>query len=114
MTGTGATDYCAIFLQGASRQGATELVTTGLDAPADGYTVRIGDVEVDVRPNPDAGLADDFIGWSLKIDVEGRRAAVVSAASQVLRTAWTAGLKAVAAYDFEDDLPERGGYPRHR
>ncbi|RGD56695.1 hypothetical protein DR950_01820 [Kitasatospora xanthocidica] len=114
MTGTEDNDYCAVFVQGASRQDVTGLVAAALGVPADEYTVRFGDLELDIQPNPDAGLADEFVGWPLKIDVEGRRATMVDAVSRFLTAAWDAGYQAVAACDFESELPELGGYPRYR
>ncbi|MGV9271428.1 hypothetical protein ACWDRR_43080 [Kitasatospora sp. NPDC003701] len=114
MTGTESNDYCAIFVQGASRRAATELVAAALGVAPDEDTVQLGDLEFDIRSNPDAGLADDFIGWPLKIDAEGPRPTIVEAVSRVLAAAWGAGYQAVAACDFEDELPELGGYPRYR
>jgi hypothetical protein len=70
------------------------------------------------RPNPDAGLADDFIGWRLKIEAEteaeGTGPVLIQAVSHLLTAAWNRGYDAVAACDFEEELPDLGGLPRYR
>jgi hypothetical protein len=116
---TGAADYsyCRIYLRGGSRPVLTELVAAALGAPADDhYTVRHSGTEFEIRPNPDAGLADDFIGWPFTIEAENDEPgpALVEAVSRVLRAAWARGFDAIAACDFEDELPDLGGIPRYR
>lgn len=59
------------------------------------YTVRPGPMEFEIRPNPDVGLADDFIGWPFTIEAETDelRPALVEAVSHVLRAAWDRRLR---------------------
>ncbi|MGW3940341.1 hypothetical protein [Streptomyces phaeochromogenes] len=40
-------------------------------------------------------------------------AVLVEAVSRVLKAVWNRGLDAVAACDFEDELPDLGGLPRY-
>lgn len=116
---TGVVDYgsCQIYLRGGSRPSVTELVAAVLGAqPGDRYTVRRGRTVFEIRHNPDAGLADDFIGWPFTIEAESDEPgpALVEAVSLVLRAAWNRSLDAVAACDFEDELPDLGGITRYR
>ena len=117
MTGAADYGYCRIFLRGGSRPVLTELVAAVLGTqPDDHYTIRQGRTELEIRPNPDAGLADDFIGWPFNIEAESDEPgpALVEAVSLILRAAWNCGLDAVAACDFEDELPDLGGITRYR
>lgn len=59
---------------------------------------------------------DDFILWPTIVDVyadeeEGQRA-IVGVVAELLRRMWDAGVPAVAACDFEDELPWAGGKDR--
>jgi hypothetical protein len=107
--------FCVIYVRGGDRQAVTALVAVTLVAEADEYnTVRSGRMEFEIRRNPDAGLADGFIGWPFRVEAESGEASsvFVEAVSRVLRVAWDRGFDAVAACDFEDELPELGGLPR--
>lgn len=59
---------------------------------------------------------DDFLRWptlvELYVDEEEGQRAIVSVAAQLLRQLWDAGMPAVAACDFEDELPWAGGIQR--
>ncbi|WP_030275840.1 hypothetical protein [Streptomyces sp. NRRL B-24484] len=112
MADTGQDEYCALYLSGVDRPGAAGLVAAALGAVPDGHLVRSGGVEFEVLRNPGAGRAADFLGWPLKIEAEGPRAAAVDAVSRVLAAAWARGCRAVAACDFEDELPRLGGIGR--
>ncbi|MFF9378825.1 hypothetical protein ACF1BB_30425 [Streptomyces griseoluteus] len=60
----------------------------------------------------------DFLQWPTVLECEapaGTPDEVVQAVTAVLEALWRGGFKAVAACDFEDELPARGGinrYPR--
>lgn len=109
--------YCKIYLRGGNRESVTALVAATLGASADDhYTVRSGRTVFEIRNNPDLGLAADFIGWPFAIDAEadGPGPGLVEAVARVLTASWNRGLDAVAACDFEDELPDVGGLPRYR
>ncbi|MCD0485438.1 hypothetical protein LO771_24395 [Streptacidiphilus sp. ASG 303] len=111
-------DYasCQIFVRGTGRQFLAELVAVTLGAQVDDhYSVRAGRMVFDTRPNPDAGLADDFIGWPLKIDAEADEdgPSLVEPVSHLLTATWDRGYDAVAACDFESELPDLGGLSRY-
>ncbi|MFF3967933.1 hypothetical protein ACFYZI_41060 [Streptomyces griseorubiginosus] len=114
-----AKDYgdCQIYLRGGNRESVTALVAATLGASADDhYTIRSGRMVFEIRPNPDDGLAEDFIGWPFTIEAEAENPGpvLVEAVSRVLKAVCNRGLDAVAACDFEDELPDLGGLPRYR
>ncbi|MEU9918931.1 hypothetical protein [Streptomyces sp. NPDC051001] len=114
-----AKDYgsCQIYLRGGNREFVTALVAATLGASADDhYTIRSGRIVFEIRHNPDDGLAADFIGWPFTIEAEADDPdpILVAAVSRVLTAVWKRGLDAVAACDFEDELPDLGGLPRYR
>ncbi|WP_217235528.1 hypothetical protein [Streptomyces sp. AC555_RSS877] len=57
-----------------------------------------------------------FLEWPTVLECEasaGAPADVVQAVAAVLEALWRGGFKAVAACDFEDELPARGGADRY-
>ncbi|MFJ5034391.1 hypothetical protein ACIQB5_41515 [Streptomyces sp. NPDC088560] len=116
MTGPNEYGSCHIYLRGGHRPSVTELVAAAVGGQADDhYTVRAGQMVFEIRHNPDVGLADDFIGWPFTIEAETDEPgpALVEAVSRLLKAAWNRGYDAVAACDFEDELPDLGGLPRY-
>ncbi|MFD5309013.1 hypothetical protein ACGV4K_08165 [Streptomyces sp. WAC8370] len=58
----------------------------------------------------------DFLQWPTVLECEapaGTPDEVVQAVTAVLEALWRDGFKAVAACDFEDELPARGGIDRY-
>ncbi|GGQ96976.1 hypothetical protein [Streptomyces flaveolus] len=59
----------------------------------------------------------DFLQWPTVLECEAPSGApaeeVVQAVAAVLEALWRGGFKAVAACDFEDELPARGGIDRY-
>ncbi|MBQ0891349.1 hypothetical protein KBZ94_41705 [Streptomyces sp. RM72] len=86
----------------------------------DGPELAIGPVRVTGEPNDYAtgrrAHPFDFLEWPTVLECEaseGTRAEVVQAVTAVLEALWHGGFKAVAACDFEDELPARGGIDRY-
>ncbi|MEU0851501.1 hypothetical protein ABZ387_26595 [Streptomyces flaveolus] len=91
----------------------------GLDRE-DGAELTVGPVRVEGEPNDYAtgrrAHPSDFLQWPTVLECEahaGKRAEVVQAVAAVLEALWGGGFKAVAACDFEDELPARGGTDRY-
>jgi hypothetical protein len=108
--------YCKVFVQRANPHTVTDLLTDFLGAQSQHRLWKLVDAVVDVSKNPDTGAADDFIGWPTIVEIEAEAgassAAVVAITSRVVTAMWGAGLPAVAACDYEDELPWRGGLGR--
>ncbi|MEU6523938.1 hypothetical protein ABZ892_14220 [Streptomyces sp. NPDC046924] len=108
--------YCKVFLQGVDPSEAGEKISSLLGEETREHLWRISHAEVEVRRNPDAGAAADFIGWPTVIEVETEPDtpgdSVVALVSGILTTLWESGVPAVAACDFEEMLPWRGGIDR--
>ena len=108
--------YAGIFVGGASRVEVQELLAPGVG----GWHAELirGPVTFDVRKGPDAGRgpADDFLYWPVLIEAEWaddvETKDVVPVFATMLNELWAAGLDAVVASDFEDQLPFSGGIKR--
>ncbi|WP_331741505.1 hypothetical protein OG338_29540 (plasmid) [Streptomyces sp. NBC_00726] len=80
----------------------------------------IGPVRVHGEPNDYAtdrrAHPFDFMEWPTVLEcaaTAGAPAEVVKAVTSLLETLWHEGFKAIAACDFEDELPARGGMDRY-
>ncbi|WP_133854062.1 hypothetical protein [Labedaea rhizosphaerae] len=109
--------FCKIFLRAESRA-AMDLLAVLLETPFQRRTLTLPDGVVDVMRNPDMGAVDDFIGWPTVVEIDAEehadRASVIVITSRIVTAMWDAGIPAVAACDYEDDLPWSGGIKRLR
>ncbi|MEU9757579.1 hypothetical protein AB0D90_31380 [Streptomyces althioticus] len=85
-----------------------------------GAELTVGPVRVEGEPNDYAtgrrAHPSDFLQWPTVLECEaadGAPAEVVQAVTALLEALWRGGFKAVAACDFEDELPARGGIDRY-
>ncbi|GAA4978942.1 hypothetical protein HD597_000600 [Nonomuraea thailandensis] len=114
----GRYDYCGLYLRGAGQEAAIELTAHATGATRNGCLLRIDTIEIEIRRN-DTFTHDgtDFPTWPIKMEIERGNAPshqVIETVSKILTCAWQAGHDAVAACDYEDELPDHGGYPRYR
>ncbi|WP_121709116.1 hypothetical protein [Streptomyces sp. E5N91] len=86
----------------------------------DGAELAVGPVRVEGEHNDYAtgrrAHPFDFLEWPTVLECEahaGTPAEVVQAVTAVLEALWRGGFKAVAACDFEEELPARGGIDRY-
>ncbi|MEV7797061.1 hypothetical protein AB0O68_34675 [Streptomyces sp. NPDC087512] len=86
-----------------------------------GAELTVGPVRVEGEPNDYAtgrrAHPFDFLEWPTVLECEAIAGApaeeVVQAVTAVLEALWRGGFKAVAACDFENELPARGGIDRY-
>jgi hypothetical protein len=108
--------FCKIFVRAAKVPVVTERLAELLGAQPQRRTFALADAIVDVLKNPDAGLADDFIGWPTIVEVEAEPEAsdgsIVALTSRIIESLWDSGWAAVAACDYEAELPWKGGLER--
>jgi hypothetical protein len=101
-----------------SRGAVTDVVSSVLGEEFMGDRMRLPglDIYVDDNPYRRADLAGDFLDWPGAIEVVGHAglggAVMVDVTRRILEGLWGAGIGAVAAADFEDELPFRGGIGR--
>ena len=112
--------FCKVFVKGGESDALMAMLATLLDGHFQRHSMFLRGFVVDVRRNPDAADAadpgDDFVRWPVLVELEaeeevGERA-LAEAAAEILRALWDAGYPAVAACDFEDELPWSGGIQR--
>jgi hypothetical protein len=126
--------YCKIFIKGAEPEQMLDELAALLDGEFDQMgCLALAGLAVEVRRNKDAAGAaerrwrsdhradftdsgDDFVLWPVLVEVyaeddEGGRA-IVETTARIVRALWEAGNSAVAACDFEDELPWSGGIER--
>ena len=118
MSSDGRYDYCKVFVKHDEPSTVLVRLAARLGAETERRSLRLPGLVMDIRPNPDVDDAagDDFVRWPLIIEAEAEdpdsAGAMVPAISQVLNDLWEAAIPAVAACDFEDDLPWAGGIRR--
>jgi len=115
--------FCEIFVDGpVSCTALLELVANRLAGRVDGSTVLSNFATIDVRRNGHADesrkadLRDGFIHFPYLLEIDPQpgatRASYVAMIATLLEELWQPGNRAVAACDFEDELPRKGGHPR--
>jgi hypothetical protein len=115
--------FCEIFVDGpASCAVLLELVANRLTGRVDGSSVLADLATIDIRRNGHADESrkadprDGFIHFSYLLEIDAEpgaiRASYVAMIGTLLEELWQRGDRAVAACDFEDELPRKGGYPR--
>lgn len=113
---------CRILVTNITVEETRRLLGSLFDGAFERNTLTVGEMEIEVRRNPGASSggveADDFVRWPVQIETEtvtphGETAAVETV-SRILESLWGARAQAVAACDFEDELPWRGGIQRLR
>jgi hypothetical protein len=115
------TRYCKIFVRGeGTRENLLDLVAevVGVEA-AERSSVVTRTLWIGVRKNDefDVTCSGDFLFWPFLVEVQGNAHAehhdLVRAIGHLLEGLWSAAFDAIAACDFEDELPHRGGLGRN-
>lgn len=108
--------FCKIYIQNLSPSEVMEILAFLLGGRFERRSMYLDGVVVDVLKNPDSGLVDDFVGWPTIVDIDatadGENSVMVAVASSIVTGIWERGNYAVAACDYEDELPWRGGIGR--
>jgi len=114
--------YCKVFVKRGETDALMTMLATLLGGQFQRHSMFLAGFVVDVRRNADAADAadsgDDFVRWPVLVELEaesgeGERA-LAETAAEMLRALWDAGYPAVAACDFEAELPWSGGIQRLR
>jgi hypothetical protein len=113
--------YCKIFLDcDINQDQLIQLIATLIDGQAEFKTVSNDHCEIDVEKNEDFhdiqrhDYPDGFLYYSYHLDIEPYEEVIFSSylavIANLLEQIWSKGYQAVAACDFEEDLPRKGGY----
>jgi hypothetical protein len=109
---------CVMYVRDTTAGQTQDLLVQLLDADVKRRTLLLPALSMDVRTNPDADASaeEDFVHWPVLIEAEAEdpssRSPMVEAMSRILEALWEAGHPAVAACEFEDELPWAGGIKR--
>jgi hypothetical protein len=115
---SGRYGLCVMYVRDTSAEQAQDLLAQLLGAEVKRRTLYLPALSMDVRTNPDVdmGAGDHFVRWPVLIEAEAEdpssRNPMVEVMSRMLEALWEAGHPAVAACDFEDELPWAGGIKR--
>jgi hypothetical protein len=110
--------YCKIFVKHDEPSTMLARLAAVFGVTPERRSLPVPGLILDVRPNPDGDPAagDDFVRWPVTVEAEAddpdSPAVVVPTVSQILTDLWGADIPAVAACDFEDELPWQGGIQR--
>jgi hypothetical protein len=110
-------DYCKIYVDASiTASDLAEEISKRIGVRSPWNTVRSDNLELEVRENEDFLSTRrrqhqyDFVRYRYYIDIEpvpgGSRAAYVREVSALLMLLWQLGMPAVAACDFESELPK--------
>ncbi|WP_327337763.1 hypothetical protein OG693_18165 [Streptomyces sp. NBC_01259] len=110
-------DFCRILVAGLTVDETQSLLGGLFEGTFERRTLTVGGMEIEVRRNPDAqndeGQSSGFVQWPVQIETEPMtphgETAAVETVSRMLEALWGAQAQAVAACDFEDELPWQGG-----
>lgn len=113
--------YCKIFIDStASRNDLVNDVALLFSGTAERATVYTQLGDIDVRENKDfdeelrSDADDGFLHYRFFVDVDPKPARGLDGAvlliSKMLEHFWSNGFRAVASCDYEDSLPNNGGY----
>lgn len=116
----GRYDYCVIFVRATEPETVRQGLTKALGHAFERDVVALPELEVEVRRNPDFGspltTPDRFVVWPVQVELEATSSdagpAMVATTTAVLQHLWSAGHDAIAACDYEDELPWSGGIRR--
>ncbi|MEU3189912.1 hypothetical protein ABZ686_04575 [Streptomyces sp. NPDC006992] len=109
-------DYCKIFVNAPSAKTVINLLSGVTGGTFEGRTMEIPTMVIDVLQNPDAGMSDDFVTWPVMVEIEKLPEAqwedYIADIRKTLVHLWENEASAVAACDFEHELPWDGGISR--
>jgi hypothetical protein len=113
--------YCKVFLDcDINQEKLIQLIAILIDGQIEFKTVSNDYCEIDIEKNEDFhdiqrhDYPDGFLHYSYYLDIEPYEEVIFSSylavVTNLLEQIWSKGYQAVAACDFEEDLPRKGGY----
>ncbi len=116
--------YCHMYVESdGSRQELSEVIAQAINGTLENFTVVLPLIEVDIRKNKDFDEAlrkefpDGFLYFRYSLDIDASPGQTlenqIKMVADILEHLWSRGYPAVAACDYEDELPHKGGYKSH-
>lgn len=113
--------FCKVYVDVAmERPELVNLIEQVSQGDLDAYTITTPSCEIDVMKNDDFDpqlrlqFPDGFLHFRYYLDVFPKATIeseiYILEISRLLQDLWSKGIPAVAASDFEDELPSQGGY----
>jgi hypothetical protein len=113
--------YCKVFLDcDINQERLIQLMATLIDGRIESKTVSNDHCEIDIKKNEDFheiqrhDYPDGFLYYLYYLDIEPCEEVTFSSyldiITNLLEQLWSKGYQAVAACDFEEELPRKGGY----
>ena len=112
--------YCKIFAAKANEGEISEVTLSTLGVQSQGKSIEVNDLLIEVRRNPDSrgdkNFDEDFLYWPTLVELElqdhSQLAMLTEKVTLLLHSLWGESIPAVAACNFEDQLPWGGGMRR--
>ncbi|KII00505.1 hypothetical protein LP52_01415 [Streptomonospora alba] len=111
-------DYCKIFVKNASFDELQSLMVDAFGGDFNIRTMQFDGYSIDIEKNTTVTEegSEDFVQWPVFIEFFGEddrpEGVAVEVVTRILNSLWGNGVRAVAACDFEDELPWSGGIAR--
>ncbi len=113
--------YCKLFIDtDTDRESLINVLKETVNGKNEDWTIESKYTVIDVKRNVAFDmckrneLPDGFLYFRYFLDIEPKENTMqddyISIISNMLQSLWDLGYKAVAACDFEEDLPRKGGY----
>ncbi|WP_041227083.1 hypothetical protein [Crinalium epipsammum] len=113
--------YCKLYVDcDVNRNELVGLIAKLTSSRIERWSVSTPECEIDVRNNDDfdnnkrSKFPDGFLYYRFYLDIERtedtERGSYIESISRLLEDFWLLSYKAVAACDFEEELPRKGGY----
>ncbi len=114
-------EFCRFFVEATDIAPVVDVLAAALGVPFAKNSATASGLDIDVWDNEYANgtprFGEDFLEWPLTIEVSSEESPVphdttFDVVKRILVALWDADIRAVAACDFEDELPWRGGIGR--
>lgn len=108
--------YCAIYVDAPGRPALVELLSEVTGGRYEHWTIEAPGIDLHVDGNDEAdaerstAFPDGFLFFTHKVEADVDAGSAVAVVTRMLEALWARGWPAVAACEFEDELPCGGGY----
>lgn len=113
-----STIFCKVFVSFVrSKSDLIEFIKNAVAGKGEANTIYVKDIELYIERNDDYDaerskeFPDGFLNFPYYLEIEGGSEEVQQIlVTQLIERLWLEGIPAIAACDYERQLPQRGGY----